>query len=154
MAQHLCIFSLSLFSFPLFSSFFSSSLLPSLPLFVSSLCSSLYFFLICESCSFQFSSVTQSCPTFWDPMDCSTPDFTVHHQLQELMQIHVWSWLCNPMISPSVIPFSTCLHLSQHQDLFQWVSFSYQVANVLQFQLQHQSFQWIFRTDFPQDWLT
>ena len=39
-------------------------------------------------------------------------------------------------------------NLSQHQGLFKWVSFSYQVAKVLEFQLQHQSFQWIFRTDF------
>ena len=38
--------------------------------------------------------------------------------------------------------------LSQHQGLFQWVSSSNQVAKVLEFQLQHQSFQWIFRTDF------
>ena len=36
-----------------------------------------------------FSSVTQSCPTLWDPMDCSTPGFPVHHQLPELAQTHV-----------------------------------------------------------------
>ena len=39
-------------------------------------------------------------------------------------------------------------NLSQHQDLFQWAHSSQQVAKVLEFQLQHQSFQWIFRTDF------
>ena len=39
------------------------------------------------------------------------------------------------------------LNLSQHQGLFQWVSSSYQMAKGLEFQLQHQSFQWIFRTD-------
>ena len=55
---------------------------------------------------------------------------------------------CHPTISSSVIPFSSCLHLSQHQGLFQWVSSFHQVAKVLEFQLQHQSFQWIFRTDF------
>ena len=44
-------------------------------------------------------------------------------------------------------------NLSQHQGLFHWVSSSYQVAKVLEFQLQHQSFLWIFRTDFLQDGL-
>ena len=44
-------------------------------------------------------------------------------------------------------------NLSQHQSLFQWVSSSHQVAKVLEFQLQHQSFQWIFRVYFLQDWL-
>ena len=37
----------------------------------------------------QFSSVAQLCPIFCDPMDCSTPDFPVHHQLLELAQTHV-----------------------------------------------------------------
>ena len=60
---------------------------------------------------------------------------------------------CNPTISSSVTPFSFCLHLPQHQCLFQWVCSSHQVAKVLEFQLQHQSFQWIFRTDFLEDWL-
>ena len=60
-----------------------------------------------------------------------------------------WSvnWWCHLTISSSVVPFS-CLNLSQHQGLFQWVSSSHQVAKALEFQLQHQSFQWIFRTDF------
>ena len=39
--------------------------------------------------SFQFSSVAQSCPTFFNPMDCSTPGFPVHHQLLELAQTQV-----------------------------------------------------------------
>ena len=37
----------------------------------------------------QFSSVFQSCPTFWDPVNRSTPDFPVHHQLPEFTQTHV-----------------------------------------------------------------
>ena len=37
----------------------------------------------------QLSSVAQSCPTLCDPMDCSMPDFPVHHQLPELAQTHV-----------------------------------------------------------------
>ena len=47
---------------------------------------------------------------------------------------------CHPTISSSVIP-SSCLHLSQHQGLFQRVISSHQVAKVLEFELQHQSFQ-------------
>ena len=60
---------------------------------------------------------------------------------------------CHPTISSSVVSFSLAFNLSQHQGLFQWVSSSHQLAKVLEFQLQHQSFQWIFRTDFFQDWL-
>ena len=55
---------------------------------------------------------------------------------------------CHSAILPSVAPFSSSLNLFQHQNLFQWVSSSHQVAKVLEFQLQHQSFQWIFKTDF------
>ena len=55
---------------------------------------------------------------------------------------------CHPTISSSVVPFSSHLNLSQHQGLFKLVSSSHEVAKVLEFQLQHQSFQWIFRTDF------
>ena len=97
----------------------------------------------------QFSSFTQLCPTLCDPMDCSAPGFPVHHQLPELAQTHVHRvgdaiQPSHPLSSPSPLTF----HLSQNQGLFQWVSSSHQVAKVLEFQLQHQSFQWIFRTDF------
>ena len=100
--------------------------------------------------SVQFSSV-QLLSHFWlcNPMDCSTPSFPVYHQLPELTQTHV-HWVSDtiqashPLLSPSPPAFN----LSQHQGLFQWVSSSHQVAKVLEFQLQHQSFQWIFRTDF------
>ena len=50
----------------------------------------------------------------------------------------------HPLSSPS----PPALNLYQHQGLFKWVSSSHQVAKVLEFQLQHQSFQWTFRTDF------
>ena len=50
----------------------------------------------------------------------------------------------DPLLSPS----SPALNLSQHQGLFRWVNSLHQVAKALEFQLQHQSFQWIFRTDF------
>ena len=101
----------------------------------------------------QFSSVTQLCLTLCNPMDCSMPGFPVHHQLQELAQTHV-HWVgyviqpSHPLLSPSLPAFN----LSQHQGLFKWVSSLYQVANVLQSQLQHQFFQWIFRTNFLEDW--
>ena len=96
----------------------------------------------------QFSSVAQSYPTLWDPMNCSTPGLPVHHQLLEFTQIHV-HWigdaiqLSHPLSSPS----PPALNLSQHQGLFKWVSSSHQVTKVLEFQLQHQSFQWTFRTN-------
>ena len=97
----------------------------------------------------QFSSVAQSCPPLCDPMDCSTPGLPVHHQLPEFTQTHV-HWVSDaiqpshPLLSPS----SPAFNLSQHQGLFKWVSSSHQAAKVLEFQFQHQSFQWIFRTDF------
>ena len=98
--------------------------------------------------SVQFNSVTRLCPTLWDPMDCSMPGLPVHHQLPEFIQTHV-HWVgdaiqtSHPLSSPSPLVFS----LFQHQGLFQWVSSSHQVAKILEFQLQHQSFWWIFRTD-------
>ena len=58
------------------------------------------------------------------------------------------NWWFHPIISSSV-----ALNLSQHQGLFQWVASLHQVAKVLELQLQHQSFQWIFRADFLEDWL-
>ena len=94
-------------------------------------------------------SWAQSCPTLCDPMDCNAPGFPVHHQLPELAQIYVHRVSdaiqpSHPLWSPSPSAFN----LSQHQGLFQWVSSLKHVAKVLEFQLQHQSFQWIFRTDF------
>ena len=98
--------------------------------------------------SHQFSSVAHLCPTLWDPMNHSTPCLPVHHQLPELTQTPVHCigdaiQSSHPLLSPS-----PAFNLSQHQGLFQWVSSSHQVAKILNFQLQHQSFQWIFRTDF------
>ena len=92
-------------------------------------------------------SVTQLCPTLYDPTDCSTPDFPILHRLPELAQTHVQRVSdaiqpSHPLSSPSPPAFK----IPQHQGLFQWVSSSHQVAKVLKFQLQRQSFQWIFRT--------
>ena len=94
------------------------------------------------------SSVTHLCLTLCDPMDCSAPGFPVHHHLPEFAQTHVHQVSdaiqpSHPLSSPS-----PAFNLSQHQSLFQWVSSSHQVTKVLELQLQHQSFQWIFRTDF------
>ena len=72
--------------------------------------------------------------TICDSMDCSTPGFSVHHQLPEFNQTHV-HWVSDA-IQPShslSSPSSPAFNLSQHQGLFQWVSSSHQVAKVLEF---------------------
>ena len=76
------------------------------------------------------------------------PGLPAHYQLPEFTQTHV-HWV-RDAIQPSHLlpsPSPPTLNLSQHQGLFKWVSFSHQVAKILEFQLQHQSFQWILRTD-------
>jgi len=87
-------------------------------------------------------------------MDCSTPDFPDLHHLLGLAQTHV-HWV-DDAIQPSHSLSSLSLpafNLSQHQGLFLWVSSSHQVVKVLELQLQHQFFQWIFGTDFFRiDW--
>ena len=93
-------------------------------------------------------SVTRSCPTIRDPKDCSIPGFLGRHHLPEFAQTYV-HWVSDtiqpshPLSSLSLLAFS----LSQHQGPFQWVSSSHQVVKVLKLQLQHQSFQWIFRIE-------
>ena len=81
-------------------------------------------------------SVAQSCLTLRDPMDCSTPDFSVHHNLLQFVQTYV-HWV-GDAIQPShpLLPSSLpALHLSQHQGLFQWVGSSHQVAKRLKLQV-------------------
>ena len=93
--------------------------------------------------------VPQSSLTLCDPMDCRTPGLPVHHQLLEFTQTHV-RWVSDaiqpshPLSSPSPPTFNH----SQHQGLFKWVHSLHQVAKVLEFHLQNQSFQWICRTDY------
>ena len=121
----------------------------------------------CYNVYFQFSSVTQSylfvTPYLgshrvghnWHDLAaaaaaavCSMLGLPVHHQLPEFMQTHV-HWVSDA-IQPSQSlssPFPPVLNFSQHEGLFKWVSSSYQVAKLLEFQLQHQSFQWTLRTD-------
>ena len=103
---------------------------------------------------FQFSSVVQSCPTLCDPMNCSTPGLPVHHKLLEFTQTHAHRvgdaiQPSHPLLSPSPPAPSP----SQHQGLFQRVNSSHEVAKVLEFQLQHQSFQWTTRNYLLQDGL-
>ena len=95
----------------------------------------------------QFSSVTQLCPTLCDSMNRSTPGLPVHHQLPEFTQTHIYQVSdaiqpSHPLLSPS----PPAPNPSQHQGLFQWVNSSYEVGKVLEFQPQHQSFQWTPRT--------
>ena len=93
--------------------------------------------------------VAKSCPILCNLMDSSIPGSSVLCYLPEFAQIHV-HWVSDAILPshrlppPSLIAFK----LSQHQGLFQWVSSSHQIAKVLEFQLQPQSFQWIFRFDW------
>ena len=102
---------------------------------------------------FKFSSVIRSCLTLCHPMDaaCQTSLSIANSQsllklvFTESVMLSNHLILCRPLLLFSVF------NPSQHQGLFQWVSSSHQVAKVLE--LQHQSFQWIFRTNFLLDWL-
>ena len=96
----------------------------------------------------QFNSVVQSCPALCDPMDYSMPGLCPSPTPGAYSDSCPLSRWCHPTISSSVVPSSSSFNLSQHQGLFKWVSSLHQEAKVLEFQLQHQSFQWIFRTDF------
>ena len=91
----------------------------------------------------------QTCLTLCDPMVFSTPGFPVLHY-----QTHT-HWV-GDAIQPSQalsFPSPPAFSLSQHQGLFQWVGCSCQLAKILKRQLQHQSFQRIFRVNFLWNWL-
>jgi len=117
-------------------------------------------FLLFPALSVQFSSSVVSNSLWLHEMQHS--GLPVHHQLLEFTQTHV-HWVSDAIthhwvsdaIQPShplSPPSPPALNLSQHQGLFKWVSSSHQVAKVLEFQLQHQSFQWTPRTDHPLGW--
>ena len=89
-----------------------------------------------------FNLFPKLCLTLCNLMDCSRPGFPVFQYLPEFAQTHVHS--SNPLLSP----FPPTLNLFQHQGLSQWAGSWYQVAKVLELQLQRQYFQWIFRVDF------
>ena len=107
----------------------------------------MYDTVMAGTCHYQFSSVESVVSNSFDPMNRSTPALPVHHQLPETTQTHV-HWVSDgiqpfhPLLSPS----PPALNLSQHQGLCKWVSSSHQVPKVLEFQLQHPSFQWTPRT--------
>ena len=106
---------------------------------------------------YNFSSVQFSCSVVSDPLQphglqyarllCPSPN------PRACSNSCPSSWYAIQPSYPLSSPSPPTFNLSQHQGLFQWVSSSHQVAKVLEPQLQHQSFQWIFRTDFMEDWL-
>ena len=159
------------------------------------------FINICYIPQYQFSSVTHSSPALCNPMDWSMSGFSVHRQLPEFIQTCPLNWWCNPTMSSSVVPFSSCLQSFPASGCFPmswlfisggqsigasasasvlpvniqgWSSlrliglilllskgfsgvfssstiwkhqFFASMAKVVEFQLQHQSFQWTLRTD-------
>ena len=107
-----------------------------------------------QSTSVQFSSVAQSCPTICDLMNRSMPGLPVHHQLPEFTQTHMhWVGDAIQPSHPLSSPTPPAPNPSQHQGLFQWVNSLHEVAKVLEFQPQHQSFQWTPRADLLQNGL-
>ena len=88
------------------------------------------------------------CLTLHYPMDCSTTGLSVPHHLPKFAQVHVHC--IGDAIQPShpLMPSSPVFNLSQDQGLFQWVSCLHQVTKILELQLQHQFFLWVFRVDF------
>ena len=112
-----------------------------------------YFTIFKVSCSCCY-PVAQSCLTLCDSMDCSTQGFPVLHYLLEFAYINA-HWVSDAIqpshpLPPTLVP---ALNLSQHQGVLKWIGSSHQLVKVLELQLQHQSFQWIFRVDFFKiDW--
>ena len=101
--------------------------------------------------SVQFNSVVQSCLTLCDLMDWM-PDLPVHRQRPASTQTHV-HWVGDAIQPSHPLSFPPPIFdLSQHQGLFKWLSSSHQVAKVLEFQLQHQSFQWTIQDWSPLGW--
>ena len=88
--------------------------------------------------SYCFCLVAESCPTL--PCPPLSPGVCSNS-----LPLSRW---CYPTISFSAVPLSSCLQSFQHRGLFQLIGSLHQVAKVLELQLQHQSFQWIFRVDF------
>ena len=96
--------------------------------------------------------VVQLHPTLCSPMYCSTLGFPVLYISQSLLK------LMSIELDDAIQTFHSLLstfppafNLSHHQGLFQWIGSLHQVVIVLE--LQHQSFQWIFRVNFLYNWL-
>ena len=95
-----------------------------------------------------FSSVSQSCPLFANPWTAAHQASLFITNCQNLLKL-----MPIKLVMPSnhfilCHPLFTCLWFFPAAGLFQWVSSSHWVVKVLEFQLQHKSFQWILRTDF------
>ena len=98
--------------------------------------------------------VTELCPNLRDPIDCSIPGLSVPHHHLKFAQVHVHGFSDAIQSSHPLTPSSpSALNPSQHQGLFEWANCLPQMTKMLEFQLQHQSFQQVFRVDFPWDWL-
>ena len=98
--------------------------------------------------------IAQLCLTLCNSVDCSMPGFPVLHYLLEFAQNHD-HWIRDAIqpSHPQWPPTPPALNLSQHQGLFKWIGTSHQVVKILELQLQHQSFQWIFGLiSFRIDW--
>ena len=126
---------LFLFTISVFATYFSANM--SSFLFSRHAKTILYSGLLNMTALWKFNSVTQSRLSLCDPMDCSMSGLPVHQVGDAIQPSHPLSSLSPPVFN-----------LSQHQGLFQLVGSLHQVAKVLEFQLQHQSFQQILRTDF------
>ena len=102
-----------------------------------------------ESCNlFQFSSVAQLCLTLQPRRTQHTRPPCPSPTPRAYPNSCPSSRWCHPTISSAVVPFSSCPQsFPALGGLFEWVSSSHQVAKVLEFQLQHQSFRWTLRTD-------
>ena len=112
--------------------------------------SSSYYKIIIIILSTYCCAVTQWCPALCDPMDWSSPGLPVPRHLSEFAQVHVHC--VSDAIQPShpLMPsFPSALYVSWHDGLFQWVTCFHQMTEILELQLQPQSFQWIFRVDLP-----
>ena len=89
---------------------------------------------------FQFSSVAQSCPTLFDPMNCSTPDLPVHHQLPEFTQTHIHGVSdsiqpSHPLSSPSwqFVSMWISLSISSWSYWVSWCTVSFLLSNLENF---------------------
>ena len=96
-------------------------------------------------------SVAESCPTLCNPVNCSTPGFLVLHYLRVCSSICLLNWRCHPTISFSFTPFSSCPQSFPASGSFPVSQLNPSGGQILE--LQHQSFQWIFRVDLLYDWL-
>ena len=143
---HLRSFYLRSLSLSLFFFFFFGNTYPRNSLRIISIYKLIYFpFSLRGSCS----SVTELYPFFVTPRTAAG-----HASLYLTLSWSLLKFMCIELVMLSnhlIICWSLLLfafNLSQHQGLFQWVGSSPQVAKVLELQLQHQSFRWIFRADF------